>query len=291
MVQKVWYYKDTVKTISQSQQHQDRNKIIFTSYSKRNFYFRAEVSQFVLSTGHTPINPYMNFDYNLSGVVDKSLIRVANNSLIQHADELWVFGEISDGVLAEIYMARQRQIPIHFYRHLRDGVFAEVKTEDVVLEDVSDWLWHYMLDGKDIARWHPRLRFYKTYPLIYPAYSKRNFYLQMHISQYCLEHRAVPLNPFLLFRYFIGDSVPRETIYAGNNNLVRLSDEVWVFDEVSNGVLAEIIHKKEQGGKVKYFRHYSDKAPITYRQINKSKVEFEPPRLGDEDLEKYRDLL
>jgi len=281
----------TAQAISQSEKHRETNAIIFTSYSKRNFYYRAEVSQYVLQRGCTPVNPYMNFDYNLSGVVDKSLIRVANNSLIAHADELWVFGEVSDGVLAEIYLARRRKIPVKYFRHSGREVFDEIDQADVALEDVSSWLWEYMLAGKDIARWHPRLRFYKEYPLVYPAYSKRNFYLQMHISQYCLEHHMVPLNPFLMFRYFIGDSVPRETIYEGNNNLVRISDEVWVFDEVSNGVLAEVRHKKEQGGKVKYFRHYSDKAPITYRRIGIDKVEFEAPKLGDEDLEQYRGEL
>lgn len=267
------------------------NKIIFTSYSKRNFYFRAEVSQFVLGQHHTPVNPYMNFDYNLSGVVDTSLIRIANNSLIAHADELWVFGEVSDGVLAEIYLAKKRSIPIRFLRRVSAGVFYDAAESDVVLDDVSEWLWEYMRSGKDIARWHPRLRFYKTYPLVYPAYSKRNFYLQQHISQYCLEHKVVPLNPFLLFRYFIGDSVSRETIYEGNARLVDIAHEVWVFDEVSNGVLSEIIRKKTHDGTVKYFRHYSDAAPISYRQVSPDKVLFESPRLGDEDLEKYRDKL
>ena len=252
---------------------------------------RAEVSQFVLDSGNTPINPYMNFDYNLSGVVDKSLIRIANNSLVAHADELWVFGDVSDGVLTEVYLAKRRGIRVHYYRQKAERLFDEIAESNVALEDVSSWLWEYMLAGKDIARWHPRLRFHKQYPLVYPAYSKRNFYLQMHISQYCLEHHVVPLNPFLLFRYFLGDSAPRETIYEGNNNLVGLADEVWVFDEVSNGVLAEVMHKKEQGGKVKYFRHYSDKMPITYRQIAPEKVEFEQPKLGDEDLEQYRSNL
>lgn len=267
------------------------NKIVFTSYSKRNFYYRAEVSQFVLSQGNTPINPFMNFDYNLSGVVDKSLIRVANNSLIACADELWVFGEVSDGVLAEVYLARKRSVAVKYFRRGEAGSFFEIQESEAALGDVSEWLWEYMLAGKNIARWHPRLRFYKTYPLVYPAYSKHNFYLQQHISQYCLEHHTVPLNPFLLFRYFIGDSVPRNVIYEGNDKLVELSDEVWVFDEVSDGVLREIITKKEHGGQVKYFRHYSDKAPITYRQVSTDKVEFELPRLGDENLEKYRDKL
>lgn len=250
------------------------------------------MSQFVLGLGCTPINPYMNFDYNLSGVIEKSHILIANNSLIARVDELWVFGEVSDGVLAEVYLAKRRGIPVRYYRRdSRSAGFHEITENEVVLEDVSPWLWDYMLAGKDISRWHPRLRLYKTYPLVYPAYSKHNFYLQMHISKYCLEHNTVPLNPFMIFRYFIGDSVPRETIYEGNNNLVSLCDEVWVFDEISNGVLGEIIHKKEQGGEVRYLRHYSDNHPITYRRVSTDKVEFEQPRLGDKDLEQYRSLL
>ena len=51
------------------------------------------------------------------------------------------------------------------------------------------------------------------------------------------------------------------------------------------------MHKKQQGGAVKYFRHYSDKAPITYRRIGPDKAEFEAPRLADEDLEQYRTEL
>ena len=262
-----------------------KNKIVFTSYSKKNFYARAEVSQFVLRAGHTPINPFMNFDYNLSGVVDKSLIRVANNTLMAAADELWVFGDISDGVLVEIYLAKKQSKLVRYFM-IHNSDFQEVDESSVRLEDVSEWQWEYVRLGKDLARWHPRLRFHKTYPLIYPAYSKRNFYLQMHISKYCLENHVVPLNPFMLFRYFIGDSVSRDTIYRANNNIVRIADEVWVFDEVSDGVLAEIKLKKDRGHAVKYFRHASDSFPITYRKASSLQVQFE-----DAKLEEYRNLL
>ncbi len=261
------------------------NMIIFTSYSKKNFYTRAEVSQFVLRAGHTPINPFMNFDYNLSGVVDRSLIRVANNTMIAAADELWVFGDISDGVLVEIYLAKKQNKHVRYFM-ISNNDFHEVDELSARLEDVSEWQWEYVRLGRDLARWHPRLRFHKTYPLVYPAYSKHNFYLQMHISKYCLENHVVPLNPFMLFRYFIGDSVSRETIYRANNNIVRIADEVWVFDEVSDGVLAEVKLKKERGHVVKYFSHTSDSFPITYRKLSPLQVRFE-----DGGLEQYRNLL
>lgn len=263
------------------------NKIIFTAYSKRNFYLRAEISQFVLLEGQTPINPFLNVDYNLSGMVDKSLVRVANNTMIERADELWVFGEISDGVLTEVYLAKKFNKPVRYFVRTGEGVFEVVDEQNVTLEDVSPWLWEYALSGKDLSRWHPRLRFHKTYPLVFPAYSKRNFYLQQHISQFCLEHHTVPLNPFMLFRYFLGDSVPREVVYRANSSIVTLVDELWSFGEVSDGALAEIQLKKQQGGMVRYFKLAASN-PIEFRKIGLKQVQFENE---DKDLEPYRSLL
>ncbi|HSX05238.1 MAG TPA: DUF4406 domain-containing protein [Candidatus Saccharimonadales bacterium] len=263
-----------------------KNSIIFASFSKRNFYLRAHISQFVLLQGQTPISPFMNVDYNLNGLVDKSLIRIANNTMISRCDELWVFGEISDGVLVEIYLAKRAGKPVHYYELMLDGqTFHEIDEQSVRLEDVSPWMWEWALSGKDLARWHPRLRFNKTHPLIYPAYSKRNFYLQTHISQFCLDAKTVPLNPFMLFRYFLGGSVTRESVYQANNNIVRECDEVWVFGEISNGVLAEIKLKQEQGKPVRYFK-INNQHPITFRASSGKTMPFE-----EAYLEEFRYML
>ncbi len=263
-----------------------RNKVVFTAFSKRNFYLRSAISQFVLGLGHTPVNPFMNVDYNLAGLVDKNLIRIANNTMISAADELWVFGQVSDGVLVEIYLASQAGKPVRYFTTVSDGVdFREISLTDVRLEDVSPWMWEWIIAGKRLDRWHPRLRFKKTYPLIYPAYSKRNFFLQMHISQFCLANRVVPLNPFMLFRYFLGDSVARETVYRANNNIVLLSEAVWVFGEISNGVLAEIKIKRDQGHPVRYYQ-IGDDFPITFRRTNPIHMVFEDPQ-----LDKHRGII
>lgn len=266
----------------------DSNKIIFTSFSKRNFYLRSSVSQFVLEQDGTPISPFMNFDYNLAGLVDKDIIRAANNTLIAKADELWVFGEVSDGVLVEIYMAKSRGKTIRYFAlNLVGTSFSEIQETDVRLEDVSPWMWDWMLAGKNLERWHPRLRFKKTYPIVYPAYSKRNFYLQMHISQFCLENHTVPLNPFMLFRYFLGDTVTRESVYRANNTIVQMSDEVWVFGDISNGVLAEIKLKQDMGQPVRYHK-INGGYPISFRKSlgHTMPFEFEEP-----ELEAHRAIL
>jgi hypothetical protein len=263
-----------------------KNKLIFLSSSKRNYYFRDDATAFVLKDGNTPIGPFMNFDYNLRGLVKKDLVRIANNTLVQRCDELWVFGEISDGVLAEVYTTKRQKKPIRFFIYNEtQKTFKEIGQDQVELEDISPWMWEWIKNNKNLERWHPRLRFKKTYPVIYPAYSKRNFYLQMHISKFCLEKKKIPLNPFMLFRYFLGDSVPRKTVYLANNNIVWMSDEVWVFGEVSDGVLAEVKMKKDQGQPVKYFK-IAQTNPVVFRRILPKSVEFE-----EEELKQYRYLL
>ncbi|HSX35708.1 MAG TPA: hypothetical protein VLH84_02120 [Patescibacteria group bacterium] len=256
------------------------SKNIFTSFSKRNFYERAAISATVLLGGNTPISPFMNFDYNLGGIVPKDSIRVANNSLIQRCDELWVFGEVSDGVLIEIFLAQKYGKPVKFLdrRPGERSSFSAITEDRVRLEDVSPWMWDWVRSGRDLSRWHPRLRFNKTYPIVYPAYSKRNFYWQMHISQFCLEHKMVPLNPFMLFRYFLGDSVPREEVYRANADIVRLSDALWAFGDISDGVLDEVTLKKQAGGKVAYFK-IENTRPVGFRKISASGITFEDPEL------------
>jgi hypothetical protein len=263
-----------------------KNSVVFISFSKKNFYLRASISAFVLKNGDTPISPFMNFDYNLSNLVEKDSIRIANNTCIKRTDELWVFGEVSDGVLMEIYLAKKHNKYIRYFLPVDGGLdFRSVDETQVRLEDVSPWMWDWVQAGKNLERWHPRLRFSKEYPLVYPAYSKRNFYWQMHISRFCLQKKKIALNPFMLFRYFLGDSVPRSTVYAANSNIVRICDEVWTFGEISDGVLDEIKIKRAQGQPVKYFK-ITKTNPVEFRKVPPKVAVFE-----EQKLEQYRRFL
>ncbi len=66
-----------------------------------------------------PLNPFMLFDYFLLDSVERDLIREANNSLVLRADELWTFGPISNGVLAEILLAQEADKPIHYFKIIK----------------------------------------------------------------------------------------------------------------------------------------------------------------------------
>jgi hypothetical protein len=60
---------------------------------------------------------------------------------------------------------------------------------------------------------------------------------------------------------------------------------VWVFGEISDGVLAEVKLKREQGQAVRYFKIGED-YPITFRANSGKTIPFEDPQ-----LEEFRYLL
>ncbi len=90
--------------------------LVYTAFSKHLFYYRMFISQFVLSQGGVPLNPFMIFDYFLLDTVDRDLVREANNNIVMKTDELWVFGTVSNGVLAEIQIAKKMKKPLKYFK-------------------------------------------------------------------------------------------------------------------------------------------------------------------------------
>jgi hypothetical protein len=122
----------------------------------------------------------------------------------------------------------------------------------------------------------------KNMKLIYPAISKHYFYFRQHISKFILEQNCVPLNPFMIFEYFMMDTVDRDLIRNANNNLVKKADELWVFGPISDGMLAEIKLAKQLKKPIRYFKIIDSKE---IKETSKDEVEFE------DDLEKYKHEL
>lgn len=91
-------------------------KVVFAAMSKRNFFLREHVVKFVLKQGYTPTCAFMMYSYFLLDTVERKALISANNDLVRRSDELWVFGEISDGVQAEIDLAKKIKMPIKYYR-------------------------------------------------------------------------------------------------------------------------------------------------------------------------------
>jgi len=77
----------------------------------------------------------MAFDYFLNDRVDRDLIRRANNQLIALCDELWVFGDIANGVMFEILLAKNLEKPIRYFTiATRSSEIVEVSLKDLPFE-------------------------------------------------------------------------------------------------------------------------------------------------------------
>jgi hypothetical protein len=113
----------------------DKTKIIFIIMSKHVFYFRRHAVKYVLESGFTPISQYGIFDYFMLDSVDRDLVRRGNNNLIRISDELWVFGPISDGVLAEIKLAKEINKPVKYFKIINSKEIKEISKKDVNFEE------------------------------------------------------------------------------------------------------------------------------------------------------------
>lgn len=89
--------------------------------------------------------------------------------------------------------------------------------------------------------------------IVYTAQSRHLFYARMLIAKYAIEQDVVPLNPFNVWGYFLYELTDRDLVRRGNNNIVRIVDEIWVFGPIADGVLAEIELAMSYKKPIKFF--------------------------------------
>jgi hypothetical protein len=93
----------------------DHVPLVFTAHAAETAYLRERICAFALARQVVPVNPWMMGGYFLYGLVDKDLIRRANNNLLMRCDQLWVFGPPSDGVDVEVRWATRRGMPVRWF--------------------------------------------------------------------------------------------------------------------------------------------------------------------------------
>jgi len=119
-------------------------------------------------------------------------------------------------------------------------------------------------------------------PIVFTAQSKKYYYCRDAICEYVFAHGAVPINPFRVFGYFLDDRVERNRVREANNNLIRISDELWVFGAtIADGVLFEIAYARSLAKRIRLFSVATRAREI--REISPMALHFEPEtrRLGD----------
>jgi uncharacterized FAD-dependent dehydrogenase len=112
-------------------------------------------------------------------------------------------------------------------------------------------------------------------PMIFTAQSKVFFYCRDAICEYVLRQEKLPINPFRVFDYFLGDRVDRNIIRRGNNKLIQSCEELWVFGPIADGVLFEIAYAKELNIPIKYFHISTNSSEIHPIKLNEVVFESE----------------
>jgi hypothetical protein len=127
--------------------------------------------------------------------------------------------------------------------------------------------------------------------IIFTAQSKRFFYCRDVICAYVLKQGYVPLNPFRVFGYFLGDQAERDLVRQGNFNLIRIADELWVFGrDIADGVLAEIKYAHKLKKPIKAFTIGTRVREI--REVQYDHVRFESEILSESlDRQRARAIL
>lgn len=112
---------------------------------------------------------------------------------------------------------------------------------------------------------------------VFTAQSKNFFYCKDAICEFVLKNNMLPINPFMVFGYFLNDRVDRDLIRRGNNQLIQMCDELWVFGPIADGVLFEISLAKQLRKRVRFYKIGTRISEIKEIDIcDENEIVFEP---------------
>lgn len=90
-------------------------KVVFVSQASINMCWARMLCKYVLDQKHVPVNYFTVFANFVHEIADLETMIDSINSLIVRCDELWAFGEISEGMWYEIKMCLELGIPVKFF--------------------------------------------------------------------------------------------------------------------------------------------------------------------------------
>lgn len=114
---------------------QTHRKMVYVTHSKSWYYAKEIVMQFAIEQGVAAVNPFMNYGFYMNGSVEKDEVVECCHQLIRTADELWVFGPISEAILTDIAVAVMEGKEVHFFSiSERKSDIHELQMEDIIFE-------------------------------------------------------------------------------------------------------------------------------------------------------------
>lgn len=112
-----------------------QRKLVYATHSRNWFYAREAITRYAVEQGAAVVNPFMNYGFYLNGAVKKDEVDECCHQLIRSADELWVFGPISEAILTDIVVAVMEGKHIRFFSiSEQSSEIHELREEDISFE-------------------------------------------------------------------------------------------------------------------------------------------------------------
>ncbi len=109
-------YKPSTQQLAKKIGKYDKGKkLIFVSQASINMCWARMLCKFVLEKNHVPVNYFTVFGHFVHELADLSTMIDSINAIIVRCDELWAFGEISEGMWFEIKMCKKLGIPLKYF--------------------------------------------------------------------------------------------------------------------------------------------------------------------------------
>jgi hypothetical protein len=115
--------------------------------------------------------------------------------------------------------------------------------------------------------------------IVYTAMSRHSAFAKELVCAHVFHLGSVPLNPFMMFGYFLYDMVDRDQVRSANAMVISAVNEVWSYGPIANGCLQEILQAQREGKVVRYFNVASRIEDI--REIEIDELVFESLELRD----------
>lgn len=89
--------------------------------------------------------------------------------------------------------------------------------------------------------------------MVYVTHSKSWYYAKEIVMQYAVKQGVAAVNPFMNYGFYMNGSVAKDEVIECCHQLIRTSDELWVFGPVSEAILTDIAVAVMEGKEVHFF--------------------------------------
>ncbi|MDP2908402.1 MAG: hypothetical protein Q8N77_01210 [Nanoarchaeota archaeon] len=112
-----------------------KKKTVYIAMNSKYFKFREWITKFAFEQDVIPINCLMVYGYYLYDMVPRERIIEAYKTVVLKCDEIWIFGEISDGIREAMIIAKKSNIPRKFFDMTNYPTIVEISEDQAVWEE------------------------------------------------------------------------------------------------------------------------------------------------------------